>query len=350
MLSHPDHNKGFKIHTDASDYQLGAAIMQDGKPVACCSRKLDSAQRNYTTMEKELLSVVMTLREFRSMLLGADLQICADHRNLTYQNLNSQCVLRWRLFLEKHAPTFHCVKGEKNVVADAFSRLPVKPIVGEKSHVGPGAPTTPNNAFAIEMNDPALLECFLNHPPLEDIPHFPLDHQETQQHQFADADLNALRQEKPHQFPVIDMGNDVQLICCQPLPAEAWKIAAPMSMIDDLINWHHVTLNHIGMTRLCETIATHFHHPRLKARVKQRVANCDACQRNKAIGPGHGELPERDAQLLPWNKVAVDLIGPWKISIDGQELEFNALTCVDPVTNLLSNSLACTERQRPMWE
>jgi hypothetical protein len=43
-------------------------------------------------------------------------------------------------------------------VADAFSRLPVKPIVGEKSHVGPGTPTAPNNAFAIEMDDPALLE------------------------------------------------------------------------------------------------------------------------------------------------------------------------------------------------
>jgi hypothetical protein len=170
---------------------------------------------------------------------------------------------------------------------------------------------------------------------MEDIPHFPLDHQETQQRQFADADLNALRQEKPCQFPVIDMGNDVQLICHQPLPAEAWKIATLTSMIDDLINWHHVTLNHIGMTRLCETIATHFHHPRSKSRVEQRVANCDACQRNKAMGPGHGKLPERDAQLLPWNEVAVDLIRPWKISVDGQELEFNALTCIDPITDLV---------------
>jgi hypothetical protein len=38
VLSCPDHNKGFEIHTDASDCQLGAVvIMQDGKPVACCS-------------------------------------------------------------------------------------------------------------------------------------------------------------------------------------------------------------------------------------------------------------------------------------------------------------------------
>jgi hypothetical protein len=175
--------------TDASDYQLGAAIMQKGKPVAYCSRKLNSAQRNYTTMEKELLSIVMTPQEFRSMLLGADLQIYADHRNLTYQNLNSQCVLRWRLFLEEHTPTFHYIKGEKNVVADAFSRLPVKTIVGEKS-VGPGAPTT-DSTFSIELDDPALLDCFLNHPPMEDIPYFPLDYREIQQRQFTDGDLNA---------------------------------------------------------------------------------------------------------------------------------------------------------------
>jgi hypothetical protein len=66
-----------------------------------------------------------------------------------------------------------------------------------------------------------------------------------------------------------------------------------------------------------------------------QVSDCDACQRNKAIGPGCGKLLKRDAQLLPWNKVAADLIRPWKISTDGQELEFKALTCIDPITNLV---------------
>jgi hypothetical protein len=220
--------------------------------------------------------------------------------NLSHQNLNLQRASRWRLFLEEHRPAFDHVKGEKNVVADAFSRLPVKTIVGEKS-VGPGAPTAADSMFSIELDDPALLDCFLNHPPMEDIPSFPLDCRETQQRQFADGDLNALGQEKPCHFLAIDMGDNARLICHQLLPA---------SMIDDLVNLCHVALNHIGMTRLHEMIATHFHHPRLKVRVEQQVANCDACQRNKAIGPGCGELPERDAQLLPWNEVAVDLIGP----------------------------------------
>jgi hypothetical protein len=36
-------------------------------------------------------------------------------------------------------------------VADAFSQLPIKPIVGQLSHVGPGAPTMPDNVFAIDV-------------------------------------------------------------------------------------------------------------------------------------------------------------------------------------------------------
>eukprot|EP00957_Ditylum_brightwellii_P047846 3634241-Ditylum_brightwellii.AAC.1 len=58
-------------------------------------------------------------------------------------------------------------------------------------------------------------------------------------------------------------------------------------------------------------------------------------QKYMQLGMGYGELPPRFASLLPWNKVAVDLIGPWNLKVGGQDVEFNALTCIDPVTNLV---------------
>lgn len=71
------------------------------------------------------------------------------------------------------------------------------------------------------------------------------------------------------------------------------------------------------------------HHPNLKAATEQ--AKCDACQTNKLHGAGYGELPPRKAIVMPWEEAHMDLIGPWKIELNNRVVEFNALTCVDPV-------------------
>ena len=79
----------------------------------------------------------------------------------------------------------------------------------------------------------------------------------------------------------------------------------------------------------------HFFHPQLKAMCKREVNRCDSCQRYKAVVRGHGETAGREAAVLPWHDVAVDLIGPWEVNTGGQLLQLNALTIIDLVTNLV---------------
>jgi hypothetical protein len=37
----------------------------------------------------------------------------------------------------------------------------------------------------------------------------------------------------------------------------------------------------------------------------------------------------------PWEELAIDLVGPWKIKVNGRVCEFNALSCIDTTSNLV---------------
>ena len=252
---------------------------------------------------------------------------------LTYTE--TQRVFRWRIYIEEYHPTFHYVKGTDNAIADSISRLPrLESLVEDDIDIGPKSPTsTSTSTFSIELDDEPLLTCFLNHPILTDNIQYPLDYNLIHDRQLLDIQLILNQQTHPLKFPSINF-HDIFLICFVKNPGDTWRIAIPTSLLDPIINWYHQMLAHVGMTRLNATIATHFYHPTLKARVEHIVRVCEACQRTKLPGTGFGELPPRNALLLPWSEVAVDLIGPWKITVAAQTIEFRALTCIDTVTNL----------------
>ena len=88
---------------------------------------MNSAQQNYTTTEKELLYIVETLKEFHNILLGHQITVYTDHKNLTYKIFNTERVMRWRLILEEFGPELKYIKGENKVVADALSCLENSP-------------------------------------------------------------------------------------------------------------------------------------------------------------------------------------------------------------------------------
>jgi RNase H-like domain found in reverse transcriptase len=123
MLAYLDFNKPFEIHMDASHYQLGAVISQEGKPIAFYSCKLKPAQTRYTTTERELLSILETLKEYQNILLGHQIKVFTDHKNLVYKTFNTEHVMRWRVIMEEFGPKLTYVKGVNNVVADTLTRM-----------------------------------------------------------------------------------------------------------------------------------------------------------------------------------------------------------------------------------
>jgi len=61
---------------------LGAASLQDGRPLAYPSRTLAAAERNYTQMEKELLVIVFSPEEFHQYTYGKSVIVESGHKPL----------------------------------------------------------------------------------------------------------------------------------------------------------------------------------------------------------------------------------------------------------------------------
>jgi transposase InsO family protein len=131
LLRHPDPKKEYSMATDASDYAVGAVLMQDFgeglQPVAYYSRQLKAAERNYPVHDKEMLAVVLACKHWRCYLEGRHVDILTDHYALKYfrtQPTLSRRQTRWMEFLEGHLDyTIKYKPGVENP-ADALSRQP----------------------------------------------------------------------------------------------------------------------------------------------------------------------------------------------------------------------------------
>ena len=124
-LAFPDFKRPFDLYTDASDRQLGETLVQDEKPLGFYTRKLNSAQLNYTVGEKKLLGIIEGFKAFEGMIRGQELTVHIDHLNLLYQSMPSQRMVRWRLMLGELHPIIKHVTGVDTDGADALSQLDI---------------------------------------------------------------------------------------------------------------------------------------------------------------------------------------------------------------------------------
>jgi hypothetical protein len=104
VLALPNLRQPFEIQTDASNYAMGAVLLQYGKPICFHSETFNDAVINYPTYDKELYALVQSVKKWKHYLLGKETIVHTDHQPLQY--LQSQTKLqqarhfKWMGFLQ----------------------------------------------------------------------------------------------------------------------------------------------------------------------------------------------------------------------------------------------------------
>ena len=116
------------LATDASDYGIGAYLYQtthedEEQPLAFISKKLAGAQLNWSTPEKECYAIFYAVKKLEYLIRDVKFTLYTDHKNLTYINEGgSPKVVRWKVAIQEFMFDIVYLEGEKNLVADHWSR------------------------------------------------------------------------------------------------------------------------------------------------------------------------------------------------------------------------------------
>ncbi|GJU07920.1 putative reverse transcriptase domain-containing protein [Tanacetum coccineum] len=125
ILDLPEGSEDFVVYCDASHKGLGAVLMQREKVIAYASRQLKVHEKNYTTHDLELGSVVFALKIWRHYLYGTRCTVFTDHKSLQHildqKELNMR-QRRWLELLSDYDCDIRYHPGKANVVADALEQ------------------------------------------------------------------------------------------------------------------------------------------------------------------------------------------------------------------------------------
>ncbi|GKD34665.1 putative reverse transcriptase domain-containing protein [Tanacetum coccineum] len=125
ILALPEGSEDFVVYCDASHKGLGAVLMQREKVIAYASRQLKVYEKNYTTHDLKLGSIVFALKIWRHYLYGTRCTVFTDHKSLQHildqKELNMR-QRRWLELLSDYDCDIRYHPGKANVVADALSR------------------------------------------------------------------------------------------------------------------------------------------------------------------------------------------------------------------------------------
>lgn len=345
VLDYPDFSEKniFTVHTDASGKALGAVLSnQNARPIAFASKALNSAELNYSTIEKELLGLVWAIRHFRPYLYGKKFEVFTDHRPLVYLftlNDPSSRLTKFRLALEEYKFDVLYKKGSENVVADALSRISIedlKALTPQTSFVCTRAQTikqriqseasnkidtVPLNYIKIKIGSlktNTALEAQLEQGILYIDPNSTLTHLRGVMNRLVDfnkgTEIKGLIVENTIENKKLK--DKIEVLNIKGMPP-IFVLGKNIRQIDDkneqriIINDFHVlpTAGHAGIRRTINTIKQRYYWKTIDNDVISFIKKCTHCQRNKNIRTKQPmQLTSTASQAF--EKIFLDIVGP----------------------------------------
>jgi len=320
LLVHFDPRQQLLLSTDASQYGISAIISHkdaDGKekPIAYASKTLNSAERNYSQIEKEALAIVYGVKRFKQYLLGHKFVLITDHKPLLsifhpakgIPVATAARLQRWALTLMAYNYSIIYKRSSEHTNADALSRLPC------------GPDTSFHDEDADVIN--ALYE--------ETWDEIPLDSQSIQQHTSKDETLRKVMEFIRNGWPakVSATPEDLksyffiknELTIEEGCVFRGLQLIIPSRLRQKCLGLLHSS--HRGINRMKQAARNCIWWPKMDSEIGKLTANCEACQKNAQDKPVN--LSPWPVPKNAWDRVHIDFLGPfwgekWLIAIDAK--------------------------------
>jgi len=281
---------------------------------------MTSAQRNYTTTEKECLAVFWAITLLRPYLERQRFTIRTDHDSLT-------CILsitpsegrlaRWRLRLAKFDFDVKYRPGIKNLIPDALSRI--ENTGDDKRPLDDEIPTSyVDQPLANEHEYPEqdmypddwdTSPCYLSTTSLV---HEPITVEEwlhEQSHDSMCQDLHTQAESlKTNHFTMDEQGILVRM---HPSHGHV-QIVVPEKLRPRVLLAHHssAVAGHPGVRRMYNTLTRGYYWPTMIVDVHATVRACETCARDRMQFIQHTNPLKLFPAKRPLDDVAIDIMGP----------------------------------------
>ena len=302
VLSYFDVNKPVTVMADASKDGLGAAILQDNKPVAYASRSLTPAEKHYAVIEKETLAVVFAMERFHQYIYGKHVTVESDHKPLvsiqykTFNNCPAR-IQRFLLRLQKYDFTIKYVKGKDQVLADTLSRAV------ETDNMKPIKTEIPEE----EIHE--MVAQIINEIPASDS-----KREEIKKKQLADEECQALRKLSKFGWPDSIKATPTlakpywsfreEIVENNGLLLKSTQIIIPKDMRADMLRRIHG--GHLGIELSRQRARQAVYWPNMNKQIEELVQKCSTCQKHRNTQQKE-TLISHDIPSHVFEKVGADL-------------------------------------------